>query len=307
MRTFLRCFSIFIASFLFLHLATSIWAHSGRTDSSGCHNCYTSACAGEYHCHGGGSIGGGSGYTPIIRTPTTPEFPKAVKARFEFIPNPDGKTFNVKMDWDDSPNTGYSITLEKYIRDPGPKTDTMQSNYTFSSIYPGKYYANLKVGINNIWSKPVYWDVQVPKWYPPPSPTPLPTIHPSVKTSNTNDTQGDLFIVVVLLLLLSMVIGSIYIAFRVLRWFLNYAQEHDWIYTVLFYGVILAGLYIWSLFSNKPTGGTTNLKTKSSYSCNCSKTCPNLSCAEAQYQLNECGCRQRDADHDGIACDAQCQ
>lgn len=47
---------------------------------------------------------------------------------------------------------------------------------------------------------------------------------------------------------------------------------------------------------------------KSSYSCNCSKTCPQMdSCAEAQYQLNVCGCSRRDADHDGIACDTDCQ
>jgi len=41
-----------------------------------------------------------------------------------------------------------------------------------------------------------------------------------------------------------------------------------------------------------------------SYTCNCKKTCTQItSCAEAQYQLNTCGCNQRDADHDGIACD----
>lgn len=41
-----------------------------------------------------------------------------------------------------------------------------------------------------------------------------------------------------------------------------------------------------------------------SYSCNCSKPCTEISsCSEAQYQLNTCGCNQRDADHDGIACD----
>lgn len=45
-----------------------------------------------------------------------------------------------------------------------------------------------------------------------------------------------------------------------------------------------------------------------SYACNCSKTCPQMSsCAEAQYQLNVCGCSKRDADKDGIACDADCQ
>jgi len=44
------------------------------------------------------------------------------------------------------------------------------------------------------------------------------------------------------------------------------------------------------------------------YTCNCSKTCPQMSsCAEAQYQLNVCGCSARDADHDGVACDADCQ
>lgn len=46
------------------------------------------------------------------------------------------------------------------------------------------------------------------------------------------------------------------------------------------------------------------INTGGSYTCDCSKTCPEISsCAEAQYQLNVCGCKQRDADHDGIACD----
>jgi micrococcal nuclease len=45
-----------------------------------------------------------------------------------------------------------------------------------------------------------------------------------------------------------------------------------------------------------------------SYVCDCSKTCPNMSsCAEAQYQLNVCGCQARDGDKDGIACDSDCQ
>lgn len=33
---------------------TIIYAHSGRTDSSGGHNCYTGPCAGTYHYHNGG-------------------------------------------------------------------------------------------------------------------------------------------------------------------------------------------------------------------------------------------------------------
>jgi hypothetical protein len=51
----------------------------------------------------------------------------------------------------------------------------------------------------------------------------------------------------------------------------------------------------------------TPTKATSQYVCNCDKTCPNLSCAEAQYQLNFCGCSKRDADHDGVACDDKCQ
>ena len=44
------------------------------------------------------------------------------------------------------------------------------------------------------------------------------------------------------------------------------------------------------------------------FTCNCAKTCGNMSsCAEAQFQLNNCGCAARDADDDGVACDAQCQ
>jgi len=49
-------------------------------------------------------------------------------------------------------------------------------------------------------------------------------------------------------------------------------------------------------------------QTSGSYTCDCSKTCSQMSsCAEAQYQLNVCGCKARDADKDGIACDSDCQ
>lgn len=44
-----------------------------------------------------------------------------------------------------------------------------------------------------------------------------------------------------------------------------------------------------------------------SYTCDCNKTCPNLSCDEAYYQLNACGCTERDGNNDGIPCNAQCR
>lgn len=56
----------------------------------------------------------------------------------------------------------------------------------------------------------------------------------------------------------------------------------------------------------QPVTPQTQTAPASGWSCNCQKTCPNLSCAEAQFQLNSCGCSQRDADKDGLACDAQC-
>lgn len=47
--------AILIAVCVFLSSKTLVLAHSGRTNSSGCHNCYTGSCAGTYHCHNSGS------------------------------------------------------------------------------------------------------------------------------------------------------------------------------------------------------------------------------------------------------------
>ncbi|MFH1561277.1 MAG: thermonuclease family protein [Patescibacteria group bacterium] len=57
-----------------------------------------------------------------------------------------------------------------------------------------------------------------------------------------------------------------------------------------------------------PAQVKTSNQSSESYGCDCSKTCSQMSsCAEAQYQLNTCGCTARDADKDGIACDSDCQ
>ncbi|MCA9364334.1 MAG: thermonuclease family protein [Candidatus Moranbacteria bacterium] len=43
------------------------------------------------------------------------------------------------------------------------------------------------------------------------------------------------------------------------------------------------------------------------YKCDCEKTCTQISsCQEAQFQLNECGCTDRDGNGDGLACGSQC-
>lgn len=64
------------------------------------------------------------------------------------------------------------------------------------------------------------------------------------------------------------------------------------------------GYFVYTMLPDVKETGTLGDK----FVCDCSKTCPNVStCEEAQYQLNTCGCTVRDADNDGIACDADCQ
>lgn len=58
------------------------------------------------------------------------------------------------------------------------------------------------------------------------------------------------------------------------------------------------------IVTTKPTSTPLSNNPGGSWTCDCSKTCPNISsCQEAQYLLNVCGCGARDGDKDGIACD----
>lgn len=57
-----------------------------------------------------------------------------------------------------------------------------------------------------------------------------------------------------------------------------------------------------------PAPTPTPTPVSSSYTCDCSKTCGQmLSCNEAYYQLNSCGCYKRDSDGDGVPCESLCQ
>jgi hypothetical protein len=44
----------------------------------------------------------------------------------------------------------------------------------------------------------------------------------------------------------------------------------------------------------------------SGYTCDCNKTCSSMTCQEAYYQLNTCGCQARDNDNDGVPCESVC-
>jgi hypothetical protein len=58
---------------------------------------------------------------------------------------------------------------------------------------------------------------------------------------------------------------------------------------------------------SQPVVNITPSTSTSSYICNCSKTCPQMSsCEEAYYQLNICGCSKRDGDNDGVPCENIC-
>lgn len=51
----------------------------------------------------------------------------------------------------------------------------------------------------------------------------------------------------------------------------------------------------------------TTKPSSSGFSCSCSKVCDAMaSCAEAYFQLNECGCSKRDGDSDGVPCESIC-
>ncbi len=281
------------------------FAHSGGTDAYGCHNCYTSECYGEYHCHnGGGSYGG---YVPYV--PPAPDMPSTTATQTYYLNGSGG--VDLFFDWDRPDNTQYSIAMTKYRGgNPGPDPDTTMSNITFTNVTPGRWYINLKEAIGGRWSTVTNWTVDVPQNVKSiaitrPTPTPFPTPSPvvSVNNNSSTDSSGLIFVIVLIFGIL-----GLYLLYQGGVWLFQYAKANEWVYTLLFWGVIIGGIWFYNLITKDPNSAPESTpKTESKYTCNCSKTCPNLSCAEAQYQLNTCGCSVRDADKDGIACDAQCQ
>lgn len=184
----MRFLLIFFAILSLLRIPHHVSAHGGGLNSAGCHNCNVGSCAGTYHCHRGGGGGGTGGTTgPVIL-----EMPKTT-ATTEVVPDENG-TFTINFDWDRPDGKQWSIALSSVMGgDPGPKTDTTVSRYSFNDVKTGTYYVNVKEGMSNgYWSKVSYWTVKVPTWYKPiptPTPTTMPTATKPVSTSN--DTSGD--------------------------------------------------------------------------------------------------------------------
>jgi micrococcal nuclease len=78
---------------------------------------------------------------------------------------------------------------------------------------------------------------------------------------------------------------------------------------------------LWSSFCDSWTPPTTTNTTNNtapstssdstntgSWECNCKKTCTQITtCEEAYFQLNECGCTDRDGNGDGVPCETICR
>jgi hypothetical protein len=58
--------------------------------------------------------------------------------------------------------------------------------------------------------------------------------------------------------------------------------------------------------SGSPAPVSTPVAGPPPFACNCARTCSAMTCDEAYYQLNTCGCSQRDGDGDGVPCESIC-
>lgn len=157
--------SLFFAPALILFLLPStILAHSGRTDSSGGHNCNVGSCAGTYHYHNGGG-----GYTPPVIDYSYLK-PNAVKSGNQnyYTSADNWCNYDVIANWDSvSDATGYSVSLTKTAGgNPGNISDTSNTSFTFENYEAGTWYLNVKSGNRYGWSDVVYWTITLPKMTP---------------------------------------------------------------------------------------------------------------------------------------------
>lgn len=208
---------------------------------------YCDTSVGTYVCNDGTySPSCGCAYVP----PPAPLFPVSTQATITHEPNrlPKG-TFAINVILDDSNPTQYSATLNKCMGcDPGPSIDFRTSTFTFKDITTGRWYLNVKKNINGRWSNTVYWTVDVPPWYevsPIPIPTPMPTTiiaANNIEGEPTNPlVMGVLFVVGLGFIGVCLITG-----YKFILWIINYVKENDWIYTVLFWAVVV-GIMFFSL------------------------------------------------------------
>jgi hypothetical protein len=193
-----------------------------------------------------GSYSPSCGCTYISPKPVTPQFPD-MNATWNWTPNSD-KAFNLSVTLNDSSPTQYSAVINKCEGcDPGPLTDFYSNKFTFTNLKTGKYYLNVKKAIGGVWSTVSYWIIDIPEWT-----IPTPTVYPTVAVPYFNlnqnnsyqqkDNTAGNFILVVFLLAIG--VGSILIGYKILKWIIRYAKEHDWVITLIFW-IIFILIIIW--------------------------------------------------------------
>jgi len=159
-----KFFVAFTITFGFLLWPSIVFAHSGRTDSSGGHNCRVGSCAGTYHYHNGGRR-----YTPPVIDYSYLR-PSPVKSGNQsyYASADNWCNYDVIANWDSiSDATGYSVSLTKTAGgNPGNISDTSTNSYTFKNFEAGTWYLNVKTGNSYGWSDVVYWTVTLPKMEP---------------------------------------------------------------------------------------------------------------------------------------------
>jgi hypothetical protein len=179
------CFSLFQIIFITSASARSgCCSHHGGVCGCGCCDgtSLSATCAPYYP-----DCGGGYDYQPVINTAPLAPISNATPT---YRQDKNGRVY-LFFDWERPDNTQYSIALSKSAgADPGPKTDTLKSEYSFYDLVPGTWYVNVKEDVNGYWSQVTYWKIEIPNNYIyqaiSDKPSPAPVIKTAVVPDNTS-------------------------------------------------------------------------------------------------------------------------
>ncbi|OIO12842.1 hypothetical protein COV53_03180 [Candidatus Gottesmanbacteria bacterium CG11_big_fil_rev_8_21_14_0_20_37_11] len=187
-----------ILALLLLIIPSTVEARSGCCSHHGgvcgCGCCdgtgLSSTCA-PYYPQCGGSR---SYYEVPVYIPPTPENP-ITEGTVNVIQSATKPYFNVSMSWKST--YPVSIAISRVAgANPGPNTDSTNGFYQFNTVKSGRWYINMKANVNGVWSKIVYWTIDVPVWVdyspiftPEPTLTPIETSSPIIHAKDLNDSS----------------------------------------------------------------------------------------------------------------------
>ncbi len=114
--------SVAIVAIVGIILPSAIFAHSGRTDSSGGHNCNVGSCAGTYHYHNGG--------TPP--PPPPPPLPPRCAPNSTYSSTTDN--CNCNSGYAPSPNLTSCIKIPAHAHAVNNRTDAWQCDSSYKEV-----------------------------------------------------------------------------------------------------------------------------------------------------------------------------